>query len=611
MSKFYQIPSIWQNYEAFSSQKSSLIHAVSEFIDNSISSYLKTNNNRINGLHILISIKTSYSDTEPNAYNQSIKIFDNAGGMDENELYHAMIPADREGKSDNSLNQYGLGMKIASFWLGRSLKIQTRNRKNNQYIVDIDLTKQNLQDIAKFTIDNKIDERIKWFDSDYYNYETGTVITVGKIRNNPDRIIKKPDVEELSTGLGWRYSSLLNEFKLEIIYASPERHLRIEKQVYPFKVKPFVLSEAAQAFWRNKKYSINEEKYQSEVIQKSEKIYKEHNKQIDKITGDKNFIETLKNNKPLLFRYKAKIESKDAIVEWGIIAEDETKRNSPYHLIDLEGFTLMHSGRAIMHGPNNKKLNIGLKKEVRLGTYSFLKNDAHGGEQRYRWLFGTIDLTNIEKPDRNKVLFQWGPQGAHDIENIVNEIRNSMIDIINAIAKVPENLKKPIHIITESSKNKINTTSIEIYKNKNVEVYPNDYGVDFIVKKVKFNNNDIIEFKITHSPNNSYDMPFKFDFPKENSSTINICINDEFYLWKDFIYQNDRFGCDLKAKLIYPLAAAFAICQLHFDATNNHNDPVRQMCSSKKLSNDIAKMSFDEVFSTVLNYFIPDSNEEK
>jgi hypothetical protein len=44
----------------------------------------------------------------------------------------------------------------------------------------------------------------------------------------------------------------------------------------------------------------------------------------------------------------------------------------------------MHSGRAIMHGPNDKKLNIGLKKEVRLGTYSFLKNDAHGGEQRYR-----------------------------------------------------------------------------------------------------------------------------------------------------------------------------------------------------------------------------------
>ena len=129
MSKFYQIPSIWQNYEAFSSQKSSLIHAVSEFIDNSISSYLKTNNNRINGLHILILIKTSYSDTEPNAYNQSIKIFDNAGGMDEDELYHTMIPADREGKSDNSLNQYGLGMKIASFWLGRSLKIQTRNRK--------------------------------------------------------------------------------------------------------------------------------------------------------------------------------------------------------------------------------------------------------------------------------------------------------------------------------------------------------------------------------------------------------------------------------------------------------------------------------------------------
>ncbi|MBQ6280397.1 MAG: ATP-binding protein [Mycoplasma sp.] len=601
----YRIPSIWQNYEAFSSQKSSLIHSISEFIDNSISSYLKTNNNNIEGLHILIFIKTSYNESEDNALNQSIKIFDNAGGMNENELYHAMIPNDREGKSDNNLNQYGLGMKIASFWLGKSLKIQTRNRKNNQYIVDIDLTKHNLQDIAEFTIDHKIDEQIPWFK----NNDTGTVITVGKIRNNPDRIIKSKDVHELSIGLGWRYSSLLSKFKLEIMYKSPEGRVQVEKQVSPFKVKPFVLSETAWAFSRNKKYSFNEEKYQSKVIHKIEEIYKKHSKQIDKITGDKNFVETLKNNEPLLFRYNALIESKNTIVEWGIIAEDETKRNWPYHLNELQGFTLMHSGRAIMHGPNNKKMNQGLKKEVRFGTYSFMKEDAHGGEQRYRWLFGTIDLTNIEKPDRNKVLFQWGPNGVQDIENIVDEIRKSMIDIINAIAMVSEKFKKPNHIITESSKKKIDEYSVDIYKNDHVEIHSNDYGVDFYVKKVKFNNNDIIEFKISHSSNDLYDMPFKFDFPNENSNTINIYINDEFYLWKDFIYRTDRYGCDFKIKLVYPLAAAFAICQLHYDATNNHNDPVREMSSSKKLSNNIAKMPFDEVFSTVLNYFI--SNEEE
>lgn len=125
----YRIPSIWQNYEAFSSQKSSLIHSISEFIDNSISSYLKTNNNNIKGLHIVISIKTSYNESEDNVLNQSIKIFDNAGGMNENELYHAMIPNDREGKSDNNLNQYGLGMKIASFWLGKKFKNTNSEQK--------------------------------------------------------------------------------------------------------------------------------------------------------------------------------------------------------------------------------------------------------------------------------------------------------------------------------------------------------------------------------------------------------------------------------------------------------------------------------------------------
>lgn len=351
MSKLHTIWATWENFEAYSSQKSSLLHAVSEFVDNSIASYLKTHHNKIEGLNVLIVINTSFSDTDQNAYNQTLKIFDNAGGMDENELYHAMIPNYRKGKTDTQLNQYGVGMKLASFWLGRRLKIETRNRKNNQYSLDIDLTKYNLQDKAQFEIDNQINEAIHWFDDEFNKNNTGTIITVDKIRTNPDRIIKQSEIDKLIKGLGWRYSTLLKEFKLQIIYTSP-KGTRTEKLVLPFKVKPYCLSWSSYALSLNKRFDFDEGLYQKEVIQQSEKIYLKHKSQIDKITGEKNFVETLKNDEPLIFRYKAEIESKEVIVEWGIIAENDTKQNYPYKLFELEGLTLLHNGRAIMHGPN-------------------------------------------------------------------------------------------------------------------------------------------------------------------------------------------------------------------------------------------------------------------
>ena len=599
MSKLHTIWATWENFEAYSSQKSSLLHAVSEFVDNSIASYLKTHQNKIEGLHVLIVINTSFSDTDQNAYNQTLKIFDNAGGMDENELYHAMLPNYRKGKTDTQLNQYGVGMKLASFWLGRRLKIETRNRKNNQYSLDIDLTKYNLQDKAQFEIDNQINEIIHWFDDEFNKNNTGTIITVDKIRTNPDRIIKQPEIDKLIKGLGWRYSTLLSEFKLQIIYTSP-KGIRTEKLVSPFKVKPYCLSRSSLAFSLNKRFYFDEELYQKEVIQQSEKIYLKHKPQIDKITGEKNFVETLKNDEPLIFRYKAEIESKEVIVEWGIIAETDTKQNYPYKLFELEGLTLLHNGRAIMHGPNYQN-----KDGNRIGTYSFLKKDASGGAQRFRWLFGTIDLTNVEKPDRNKSIFQWGPSGIRDIDNIVDEIRKSMIDIINAIATIPEHIRKPVHVSTPNTRKKIEKIADSMFSNLKME--STNYGADVRVDRVNFNN-DILTFKMKHISNDLSNKPFNIEInePKQ-TNVINVYINNQFYLWKDYINHTDRQGCHFKASLVYPLAAAFAICKIHYDSNNIHNDPVRQICP--KLSEEITKMSFDEIFSVVLNYF--KTTEEK
>lgn len=595
------IPATWQNFEAFSSQTSTLLHAVSEFVDNSISSYLRVNNNDIKGLNIYIGISNQYY--ENNKIIQCLKVCDNAGGMSEEELYQAIIPNNTNNKKDTRLNQYGVGMKLASFWLGQQLTIKTRNKKNNQFNLDIDIMKHNLQDIATVEITHGIDEQdeqTKWFT--YGKYDTGTVITVNKIRDKPNRIIKESEVEELAKGLGWRYFSLLKpkEFEIEINFHSDRGYVR--KVVNPFKINPFILRDSANALHSDRKYKFDIDEYREKIICASKDAYKTHKIEIDKITGSKNFIEELENDRPLIFEYETEVESKKVIVKWGVIAEEKTKLNYPFKLKELEGITLLHGGRAIMHGPNyfNKTNDKG---ETRIGTYSFLKDEGSGGENRYRWLFGTIDLTDVEEPERNKTTFLWGRSGKNDLDNIVKNIRSSMIDILNEIGNIPNKIKKPIYRGSEKTNDKvmqcINSTLGEHFEIKPYDSSGNRwYGK---IHNIKFNNQSSFDFEIE---NVSDDINKPFDAVFDNKAGITkISLNIDFYLWKDFIYRNDDVGIRFKG-LIYPLVVALAICQVIFD--NNMEDGLKPKFPKK--IKEISNTPFDEVLSTVLDFF--KSNKE-
>jgi light-regulated signal transduction histidine kinase (bacteriophytochrome) len=90
-------------------EKSTFIHAFSEYIDNSVSSYQTKHKNSVDGLKITIDIVTDENDE------QFFTVVDNAGGMDDETLYQAIIPNNKKGKSDTKLNQHGIGMKLASF----------------------------------------------------------------------------------------------------------------------------------------------------------------------------------------------------------------------------------------------------------------------------------------------------------------------------------------------------------------------------------------------------------------------------------------------------------------------------------------------------------------
>tara|TARA_B100000212_G_scaffold229780_1_gene174570 strand:+ start:1277 stop:2938 length:1662 start_codon:yes stop_codon:yes gene_type:complete len=109
----------WKAYQLMQRISYKDYYALSEFIDNSVQSYLD-NKERINQLgQNLLSVKISI-DSE----NEKLVIRDDAGGISEDRFIDALkldVPKD----SETSLHEFGVGMKIAALWLGDSFTIET------------------------------------------------------------------------------------------------------------------------------------------------------------------------------------------------------------------------------------------------------------------------------------------------------------------------------------------------------------------------------------------------------------------------------------------------------------------------------------------------------
>ena len=114
---------IGQNvYSTFEAQANTVSHVLAEFIDNAIQSYRdhKEELLAVNSgyqLHVDIHIDWGF-DNEARATRFIIK--DNAAGIYADRYVDAFKPAHPQAKqkSDDSLNEFGMGLKTAACWLG-------------------------------------------------------------------------------------------------------------------------------------------------------------------------------------------------------------------------------------------------------------------------------------------------------------------------------------------------------------------------------------------------------------------------------------------------------------------------------------------------------------
>lgn len=119
-----------QMYDTFSSLPNTLAHALADFVDNAVQSYLDTREQ-------IYQFDPSYRlridiDVHWDEFNkaQAISIRDNAGGIDYEHYQTAFMPAMRPERNEG-LHEFGMGLKTAALWLGNTYSVTTKSYKEN------------------------------------------------------------------------------------------------------------------------------------------------------------------------------------------------------------------------------------------------------------------------------------------------------------------------------------------------------------------------------------------------------------------------------------------------------------------------------------------------
>lgn len=175
--------------------------AIGEFIDNSLTSAYK-NWEQLDALYkgkyeLIIDIDFDYDK-------KTLKISDNAAGILKTDIQRS-LRAGEPPEDTSLLSVYGVGMKMSSFWFGRSLEIRTFPISSEHgYEVGVDL------DEIKKTRSAKIDvEEIKG------KKLPGTDIYIEKIK--PDRILHTTGVTKLKLLLASMYRIYLSNPSRKVI----------------------------------------------------------------------------------------------------------------------------------------------------------------------------------------------------------------------------------------------------------------------------------------------------------------------------------------------------------------------------------------------------------
>lgn len=370
----------------YKSERLDISFCLSEFIDNSISSYDITywQKNKFD--------KPLIIDIRFNSKENTYTITDNAGGMTHDELKHAMKIEKNfianDNKTDNTKkNQYGIGMKSAIFWFGYDAHIYTK-KDGLTFKGDYQARDMSETDDVNCKLDRLINE-------DVIKTESGTKIVIFDVYSNT-RPLTDDKLDKVKEFIGARYKNYLDE------KATKKCIIRLitdyKNDYKEVDVKPFSLYNSSNIHVF-KFDNVGTSKSNDEVENVIKKYWEEVSKYPDKLAE---FKEKILNNKYLEFD--------DEITIPNIIGDRHYKAKVKVYILSKAsktygGVGIIHSDRYITH-----PVPTGNKSSQELGgMYNPFKEDSDL-EHRWKWLWVDLKLTDIESnemcqkiyPDKNK-----------------------------------------------------------------------------------------------------------------------------------------------------------------------------------------------------------------
>lgn len=481
---------LWQHKE----DHSTLGFCLAEFIDNSISSCEEVywNNNIDHKLEIEIIF-----DEKKDLY----IIKDNAGGMDLDNLYIAMdLKEKNTSEIDNSkLNQYGVGMKSAIFWIGKDADIYTKRKNDEEFCGKYNSSSKNRDrgDNVEYSILSSNENKINYDDS-------GTIIYIYECYGS-DRAMTENKWETVDYFLGNRYAKYLNKssnnnHECTIKIKSTEFKENEEKFVKPKTI------ENSNEVW---KYDSNKSNFKD--ASELEKFLDEKLSEITKNCSDA--------FKQICNEFKHKVINSEELRFNDTIYFDNIDKNNRYSAPvkicilkepsrSLCGLAILHSKRYICHPVLTKKedfYDLG-------GMYTPWGTNVGFAKGKYRWIWAELDLSKIEgnqdckwiKPERNKKLIY----ASVDSNISMKEFKNSINDLFIKWAKFAE------IIYSISMDGKIEEREIQNYENKKIDMnregnnirisklFNDDENIEAIVSFVNDSNREMF-LSLVEEPNNN------------------------------------------------------------------------------------------------------------
>ena len=488
--------SLWRYHDE---TKTSLALCLSEFIDNSLASWLSGDRSK----RLKINIQYHNLGKRNNFY----IITDNANGMSKDELDNAMVQYNQTFNKDNSsLNQYGIGMKFGIFWIGQDADIYSKTPNGRLVVGKYNSIDKQPSDIVVSNVDYLDDEYIK-IDSQEYELQQGTIIYIKNVYGR-NRTMTNGKFAEVSEFLGYRFAEYLLNDSLEISIDTFEANGRQDYSASGI-VKPSSISSDPSSILRFSNLVPDPIKRQ-EIIEKNkveiEKIDEEINKlleikfrmpsqnyQLSRKMFIKKVYEVFFEDKKMEFEDTLTIIDKDNLLnqtEDQIYFEKITAKMKVMILASADnrkkGLAIKHKGRFIYH-PSTSTATENI-----VNNYPMADDRYEGGV--HKWLTAELALEDIKtnenskyiKPDKNKseIVFvdELSLENNYQISND-ESISFRLLTKENFDKNLKEFLKDYIDFLKmvkeiNQAKNQTDQTKVSIKNNIQNQQFANDVEYD-------------------------------------------------------------------------------------------------------------------------------------